>query len=137
MVCEIETIMHKNIKTERGNILKQIKVKRIYTAWDEEDGKRILVDRLWPRGIKKEDAKIDFWPKALTPSNELRKWYQHDEQHWQEFKQRYLAEIETQPESLQALISIYKQSDITLLTASKHEAFTHVEVLKEILEQSE
>ena len=113
----------------------QIMMKRIYSPYDEQDGIRILVDRLWPRGIKKEDAKIDLWPKAITPSNELRKWYCHDEKNWPKFERRYQAEIRLQPEILDELKQLAKQEKITLLTASKHEQYNHVIVLKALLEE--
>ena len=113
----------------------QIMMKRIYSPYDEQDGIRILVDRLWPRGIKKEDAKIDLWPKAITPSNELRKWYSHDEKDWPEFERRYQAEIRLQPEVLDELKQLAKQEKITLLTESKYEQYNHVIVLKALLEE--
>jgi uncharacterized protein YeaO (DUF488 family) len=79
----------------------QIQIKRAYAEVSPSDGKRILVDRLWPRGIKKEDAKIDLWAKEITPSTELRKWYAHDPKHWDEFQQRYRAELQQQATLLQ------------------------------------
>ena len=73
--------------------VKEIKVKRIYEAYGKQDGVRILVDRLWPRGIKKENSKIDFWMKDISPSNELRIWFSHDPEKWSEFKKRYFIEL--------------------------------------------
>jgi uncharacterized protein YeaO (DUF488 family) len=69
-----------------------IRIKRAYESPTKDDGRRILVDRLWPRGISKEKAKIDLWPKELAPSTELRRWYGHDPEKWEEFKFRYFAE---------------------------------------------
>jgi len=113
-----------------------IYMKRIYTTASEMDGKRILVDRLWPRGIKKEDAKIDLWAKEITPSTELRKWYHHDIEHrWDEFQQRYKAELLAQPEMLQHISKIAQHEKVTLITAAKNEQHNHVVVLKQILEQ--
>ena len=112
-----------------------IYMKRIYTAASEMDGKRILVDRLWPRGIKKEDAKIDLWAKEITPSTELRKWYAHDPEHWDEFQQRYRAELRSQAELLQQIREIAKQEKISLITAAKSERYNHVIVLKQVLEE--
>ena len=77
-----------------------IRIKRAYEEPSEDDGTRILVDRLWPRGISKQNARIDFWPKQVAPSNELRKWYGHDPERWEEFKERYFAELEAGPEGL-------------------------------------
>lgn len=72
----------------------EIRIKRIYDGTDPEDGTRILVDRLWPRGLSKEAAKVDHWAKEISPSNELRKWYGHDPAKWGEFQKRYAAELE-------------------------------------------
>lgn len=113
-----------------------IYMKRIYTDASDMDGKRILVDRLWPRGIKKEDAKIDLWAKEVTPSTELRKWYHQDIEHrWDEFQQHYKAELLEQPEMLQHIRKIAQHQKVTLITAAKNEQHNHVVVLKQILEQ--
>lgn len=109
----------------------QIKLKRIYEPSEEQDGVRILVDRLWPRGMTKQDAKINLWPKLLTPSNELRKWYQHDLAHWDEFQQRYLAELALQQQALNTLFQQLQSVEIiTLPSASKHVDYSHMTVLK-------
>ena len=76
-----------------------IHIKRIYEKIDEADGARILVDRLWPRGLSKEKANIHFWAKNVAPTNELRKWYNHDPAKWQEFKKRYFAELNSNSEA--------------------------------------
>ncbi|OTG64797.1 DUF488 domain-containing protein [Acinetobacter silvestris] len=115
-----------------------IYMKRIYTAAAEKDGKRILVDRLWPRGIKKEDAKIDLWAKEITPSNALRKWYHEDmESRWDEFQQRYKMELAIHTSKVEELRTLAKLQDITLITAAKNEAHNHVIVLKQVLEADE
>ena len=114
----------------------QIQIKRAYAQVLPSDGKRILVDRLWPRGIKKEDAKIDLWLKNITPSTELRKWYGHDPEHWDEFQQRYRAELQQQVALLQQISEIAKQEKISLITAAKSEKYNHVIVLKKVLEES-
>ncbi|MDV2438801.1 DUF488 domain-containing protein [Acinetobacter gerneri] len=112
-----------------------ITIKRIYSEALDSDGKRILVDRLWPRGIKKEVAKIDLWAKEITPSNELRKWYHEDmPARWEEFQVRYQAELAQHPDQLQQLKALAKQEHITLLTAAKNEQQNHATVLKSILE---
>ena len=113
-----------------------IQIKRIYEKIDATDGKRILIDRLWPRGIKKELAQLDFWPKELTPSNTLRKWYHEDiEQHWPEFQQRYEAELALQDSLVQQFQTLARQEKITLLTAAENTEKNHAIVLKRILEQ--
>ena len=87
----------KRIREGQGEM--KIGIKRVYEKPAKEDGCRILVDRLWPRGLTKEKAKIDFWPKELAPSTELRQWYGHDPAKWGEFKSRYFAELEAEPET--------------------------------------
>lgn len=114
-----------------------IAMKRAYLEATQADGTRVLVDRLWPRGVSKERARIDLWPKEITPSTEQRKWYyQNPEQHWDEFQQRYIAELAEQEEALQALCELAQQQKITLVTAAKDEQHNHVVVLQHVLEQS-
>lgn len=112
-------------------------IKRIYDTPRANDGKRILVDRLWPRGVSKERAKLDFWLKEVGPSNELRKWFQHDQGKFTEFKARYLKELSSglQEETLKKLKEI-TASKMTLLTAAKETKYNHVQILKEILERN-
>nr|WP_174507483.1 DUF488 family protein [Acinetobacter sp. Marseille-Q1620] len=113
-----------------------IQIKRIYTAPSPSDGTRILVDRLWPRGLKKEDAKIDFWAKDVTPSNELRKWYHEDMEHrWDEFQRRYQNELNEHHEQLEQLRGMMEDKKVTLLTAAKNELCNHVIILKQLLEK--
>jgi uncharacterized protein YeaO (DUF488 family) len=92
-----------------------VRVKRVYTPATPEDGQRFLVDRLWPRGIKKEDLKIQAWYKEAAPSNELRHWYGHDPDKWCEFNERYFNELDGNPESWQPLFDAARHGDITLL----------------------
>ena len=114
-----------------------IAIKRAYLEATQADGTRVLVDRLWPLGVSKERARIDLWPKEITPSTELRKWYhQNPEQHWNEFQQRYTAELARQHAAVQALRELAQQQKVTLVTAAKDEQHNHVVVLKHVLEQS-
>lgn len=114
-----------------------IAMKRAYLEATQADGTRVLVDRLWPRGVSKERARIDLWPKEITPSTGLRKWYhQNPEQHWDEFQQRYIAELAEQEEALQALCELAQRQKITLVTAAKDEQHNHVVLLEHVLEQS-
>ena len=113
-----------------------IQIKRIYEPASPADGKRILVDRLWPRGISKESAQIDLWPKELTPSTELRRWFHQDdamESRWDEFTTRYLIELETQSQAITALRELLKNQSLTLLTAAKNMQQNHATFLREIL----
>ncbi len=80
-----------------------ILTKRVYEEASSADGRRILIDRLWPRGISKATARVDYWAKEVAPSTELRQWYRHDHDKWPEFKRRYFAELEAEPEAVQAL----------------------------------
>lgn len=97
-----------------------IKVKRIYETPAKSDGRRILVDRLWPRGVSKEKAQVDHWVKAIAPSNELRKWYQHDPNKWSEFKRRYNKELMANPTGVQELTTACKGAKtVTFLFSSK------------------
>lgn len=97
-----------------------IKIKRAYEKPSEDDGYRVLVDRLWPRGVAKNKAKIDLWLKQVSPSNELRKWFSHDLEKWDEFKKRYHSELKSEKTSLQKIKQIEKENKIiTLVYAAK------------------
>jgi len=110
-----------------------IKVKRIYESPCPKDGCRVLVDRLWPRGIKKEEAQIDMWLKAIAPSTELRNWFQHDPDKWSAFQKRYGKELETKEEQLAWLRQKRQQGTLTLLYAAKNETYNHALILKDHL----
>ncbi len=108
-------------------------IKRVYEKPDEGDGIRVLVDRLWPRGLKKEEAKIDHWTKEIAPSDNLRKWFDHKEERWQEFKNRYKKELKDKNELLKQLIDLGKKKKVTLLYAAKNEETNNAQVLLEVL----
>ncbi len=112
-----------------------IKTKRIYEskAPSPGDGKRILIDRLWPRGLKKEDVVVDVWLKELSPSNELRKWFGHDPAKWQEFKRRYTQELREKEEIVDGLRKESKQGTVTLLYSAKDNEHNNAVALKEFL----
>lgn len=109
----------------------KIAVQRVYDAPSPKDGLRILVDRLWPRGLSKENAQIDVWLKAIAPSNELRKWYQHDPEKWQEFKKRYFAELKELPEAVDELLGYVKKRNVAFLFASKESEHNNAVALRE------
>ena len=111
-----------------------IKLKRVYDPYADSDGKRILVDRLWPRGIKKEDARIDHWLKDIAPSDELRKWFSHDPAKWEEFKKRYRKELEDRQETIRDLRTEARRKTVTLLFAAKDTERNNAVALKEIIE---
>jgi len=107
-------------------------IKRVYDAPAKSDGQRILVDRLWPRGLSKEDAKVDVWLKEIAPSTDLRKWFGHDPDKWTEFRKQYLAELEENPEPLERLRGLARKGTVTLLYAAKDEQHNHAVVLRDL-----
>lgn len=111
-----------------------IKLKRAYAPPGPDDGQRILVDRLWPRGISKDTARIDLWLKEVAPSNELRTWFGHDPARWDEFKQRYHRELEGKPDALAQLAAEIRRSPVTLVYGAKDEAHNNAVALKEYIE---
>ena len=111
-----------------------ITLKRIYDEADSSDGHRILVDRLWPRGVSKEKAKVDEWMKEVAPSNELRKLFHGGGLSWAEFEKQYQEELKTHIEELRALAEIAKTLKVTLLYSSKNNEQNNATVLKEFLE---
>lgn len=112
----------------------KIKIKRIYTDVETDDGYRILIDRLWPRGVSKERAALDDWLKEIAPSTELRKWFNHDPQLFDEFSKRYILELEDKKEELLRIKSIAEQQNVTLLFSAKDEKYNQAVVLKKVLE---
>lgn len=111
-----------------------VMLKRAYEPPARHDGQRILVDRLWPRGLAKVKARIDLWLKEVAPSTELRQWFKHDPEKWTEFKKRYRAELKDNPAwpELQALA---RQGDLTLVYAAKDQLHNEAVVLKQLLER--
>lgn len=115
-------------------------LKRIYEPFDEEDGFRILVDRLWPRGIAKADAKLDLWLKEIAPSNDLRKWFGHQPQRFAQFREKYLEELRTDPDKVAAIDQVMERARmerVTLLYAAKDPQHNHAKILDEILKGAE
>lgn len=112
-----------------------IHIKRVYDKPSEADGLRVLVDRVWPRGMKKESAKIDRWLKEIAPSTELRKWFGHDPEKWREFKKRYFVELREQKQTLRALLDEARQHGgaLTLVYSAKDETHNNAAALREYL----
>jgi uncharacterized protein YeaO (DUF488 family) len=123
----------KAAKPRSAKAASTIKIKRAYDPPGSDDGLRILIDRLWPRGLSKGELKIDAWVKHLAPSNELRKWYQHDPDKFAEFRRRYVAELKGQGEGLAELRDAVKGRTVTLLTATKELDLSHATVLRDLL----
>jgi uncharacterized protein YeaO (DUF488 family) len=114
-----------------------VKLKRVGEAAARSDGYRVLVERLWPRGVRKVDLVLDEWLKDIAPSTELRKWFSHDPERWSEFKKRYAAELRVSPaaESLQALVARAAKSTVTLLFSSHDAEHNNAVALKEQVER--
>ena len=113
-----------------------IQVKRIYEPPAELDGKRVLVERLWPRGMSKEKARVDLWLKDIAPSVQLRQWFAHDPAKWAEFRARYQTELEQAPQAVAQLRQLLEQHTVTLVYATRDEQHNSTVVLKEFLEQT-
>ena len=114
-----------------------IYIKRVYEPVAAEDGYRVLVDRLWPRGIKKEALQLDEWAKTAAPSNELRQWYHQHLEQQQEFAEHYRQELNAHPEYWMPLLDQMAIGSMTLLYAAKHIEFNHAQVLADFLEQQQ
>jgi uncharacterized protein YeaO (DUF488 family) len=111
-----------------------IQLKRAYEKPSRDDGLRILVERLWPRGLTKESAAVDLWLKEVAPSSELRKWFAHDPAKWEQFQKRYWKELEQQEEAVQLLQQKSQQDTITLVYAARDEEHNGALALKQFLE---
>lgn len=111
----------------------QIRIKRVYDEPESTDGTRILVDRLWPRGLSKEKAHVDLWLKEIAPSDNLRKWFGHDPDRWPEFRTRYRAEIKQNPSALMLLKEALAKSPAIIVYGAKDEEHNQAVVLAELL----
>lgn len=109
----------------------KIRIKRVYEQPDKEDGRRILVDRLWPRGLTREKAGVDLWLKDIAPSTELRKWFDHDRGNWEEFKERYLAELKGNSEQILLLKQELAKGPVTLVYGARDEEHNQAVVIRE------
>lgn len=112
-----------------------LKIKRVYEKPEKNDGLRILVDRLWPRGLTKEKAGIDKWMKDIAPSDNLRKWFAHKEERWEEFKRRYNVELKDKKDLIKELGVLTKNKTVTLLYAAKDKERNNAKALLEFLEE--
>lgn len=106
-------------------------IKRVYEKPEKEDGFRILVDRLWPRGLTKEKAALDLWLKEIAPTTDLRKWFHHDPEKWDEFQKRYLKELKQNKEALTILKNKMREGKVTILYAAKDENHNEAKVLRD------
>lgn len=108
-----------------------ISIKRVYEKAEKSDGQRILIDRLWPRGLSKEKAKVDLWIKDIAPSTTLRKWFSHDHAKWPEFQKRYLGELKNKEKQISLIKKLAHKEKISLVYGSKEERFNDAVVLKD------
>jgi len=115
--------------------MQKLLLKRVYEETSKTDGYRILVDRIWPRGIKKSEAKIDLWLKEIAPSNELRKWFDHDPRKWNQFRTKYSKELKNKEEELSILTQCLKKSTVTLLYGAKDEEHNQAIALIEFIQK--
>lgn len=116
-------------------VSENISIKRIYESPSETDGYRILIDKLWPRGISKENAHLDEWLKTIAPSDEIRKWFNHENARFEEFSKRYQIELENKKEEIQHLLNLSGTNKLTLLYAAKNEECNNAVVLLNVLNQ--
>lgn len=123
----VRTVMRKKIGADH------IKLKRAYDAPAIDDGTRILIDRLWPRGVKRSDAAINEWMREIAPSTELRRWFSHDPRRWQEFRHRYQSEIQQHPEQFDRLRTLAQHGRITLVYSARDEVHNNAVVVKDLL----
>lgn len=111
-----------------------IRLKRVYEAVESSDGTRLLVERLWPRGVKKETLRIESWVKDAAPSTELRKWFAHDPAKWEEFRKRYFAELRANPEGWETIAEAARKGTVTLLYSSHDEEHNNAVALRDFLD---
>ncbi|MDP2730539.1 MAG: DUF488 domain-containing protein [Dehalococcoidales bacterium] len=112
-----------------------IQTKRVYEPPAPEDGCRFLVDRIWPRGTKKDSLKLDGWLKEVAPSDTLRSWYGHDISRWDEFRRRYFAELDSKPETWHSILGTALKSNVTLLYSARETEHNNAVALKDYLEE--
>ena len=124
---------YEGISMSRRIVADNIKLKRAYDSADSTDGTRVLIDRLWPRGVRKADAAVDLWAKDIAPSTALRTWFRHDPARWQEFRRRYSEEIRRHRDRLDELRTLAQNGRITLVFAAHDEAHNDAVVLRAIL----
>ena len=110
-----------------------LRVRRVYEPVSDDDGVRVLVDRLWPRGLSKEGARVDLWLKDIAPSHELRRWFGHDPAKWKEFRRRYAAELALVPDTVGQVRTLASRGPVTLLFASQELEFNNAQALLAVL----
>ncbi len=112
-----------------------IELKRAYEPARRSDGVRILVERLWPRGVSKQEARIDLWAKDAAPSLELRRWFDHDPERWAEFRKRYFAELRSRPEALEPILERMRHGPVTFVFASRETRLNSASALRDYVSE--
>jgi uncharacterized protein YeaO (DUF488 family) len=112
-----------------------VRLKRVYDAPSAADGTRVLVDRLWPRGLSKDAVSADLWLREAAPSTPLRRWFHHDARRWRQFCTKYRKELERQPEVLELLDDLRRRTPVTLIFGARDAAHSHAVVLQEVLDE--
>jgi uncharacterized protein YeaO (DUF488 family) len=123
------------MRSARNQSAAMIQLKRVYERTGPRDGVRFLVERLWPRGIRKADLRMQAWEKDAAPSTQLRKWFSHDPEKWPEFQRKYIAELRTRPQAWQPILDAAKQGHTTLLYSSHDTEHNNAVVLKHFLDK--
>jgi uncharacterized protein YeaO (DUF488 family) len=126
---------HPNMARHPSVPASHLRLKRVYDAAAPDDGTRILVDRLWPRGLRKTEAAVDRWMKEVAPSTELRQWFGHDPERWSEFRRRYEAELQEHVDALNEIRELAKKGTVTLLFGARDEQHNDAVVLRDALRQ--
>ena len=111
-----------------------LKIRRVYDPPSKADGRRVLVDRLWPRGMKKEAARVDEWMRDISPSDGLRKWFSHDPSKWKDFRIKFRKELKSKHDLVEKLRNYSRQGTVTLLFSAKDEEHNNAVVIKEVVE---
>jgi len=112
-----------------------VRLKRVYEEPSKSDGMRVLIDRLWPRGLTKEPVAADLWLREVAPSAPLRRWFGHDARRWREFSRKYRAELERHPEVLELLDDLRRRAPVTLIFGARDAAHSHAVVLQQVLDE--
>lgn len=120
---------------ERARRSRPLQVKRVYEQPSPTDGMRVLVDRLWPRGLSRQEVRADLWLREAAPSAELRRWYGHERSRWQGFRKKYRRELSRQPDVLELLHDLRRRSPVTLMSGTRDVAHSHAAVLLEVLDE--
>src|SRR5262245_16409816 len=126
-------MFYKIFMIQQTRLFHMIQIKRAYEPATAEDGARFLVDRLWPRGLTKEALELEGWLKDLAPSDQLRRWFNHDPAKWDEFQRRYFAELDEMPNAVQAFLDAARHRDVTLVFGARDTEHNHAVALKNYL----